>query len=108
MSSAPWFKPAMSSPCCGARLHKSGIQNEQQRYRCTGCGSKQTQHTAGMDYRGSHAVYTSLGRTYLGTIQDTFWDNDGLLRASIIHFNGEAWPFQPPLSLLEILEREES
>ena len=40
MSSAAWFKAAMSSPCCGARLHKSGIQNEQQRYRCTGCGAK--------------------------------------------------------------------
>ena len=43
MSSAPWFKAAMSSPCCGARLHKSGIQNEQQRYRCTCCGAKHTE-----------------------------------------------------------------
>ena len=57
------------------------------------------------DYKGAHAVFTSLDRTYLGTIQNTFHDNDGLERATLIHFNGEPWPFHPPLSLIEILER---
>ena len=40
MSTAPWFKPAMPSPCCGVRLHKSGIQHGEQRYRCAGCGAR--------------------------------------------------------------------
>ena len=57
------------------------------------------------DITGAHAVYTSLGRTYLGTVKDVFWDQDGLRRARINHFNGEPWPFSPPVSLLEILER---
>ena len=54
---------------------------------------------------GSHATYTTMGRTYLGTIKDIIWDHECLKRVVCQHFNGDMWDIQPPFSLIEVLER---
>lgn len=58
------------------------------------------------DIRGEHVVLVRDGRTWLGTIESTYRDEDETLRARMRHFNGETWPMDVPVGCLNWLKRE--
>jgi len=59
------------------------------------------------DYRGAHVTLTWNGRMLLGEIVGIFREEyPSSVKASVRHFNGEAWPMVPALSALEILDRQ--
>jgi hypothetical protein len=55
----------------------------------------------------SHVVYLGLlyHRELLGEVVDTFYSDDGRLRVRVRHFNGEPWPIEPPIYLVDVLVR---
>ena len=58
------------------------------------------------DYRGAHVSLEYKGRIYLGEIKDIQRDDQrGIYEATVQHFNGEPWPFNPALGVLDILDR---
>jgi hypothetical protein len=59
------------------------------------------------DYRGAHVqMRTPLGRVLLGEIVDVYRDDvRGMVHAKVRHFCGDAWPLEPALSALLILDR---
>ena len=59
------------------------------------------------DYRGAHVrLRLPIGRVLLGEVTDLYRDETrGVVLAKVRHFNGEAWPCEPALSALSILDR---
>ena len=59
------------------------------------------------DPRGAHVVLVIDGRALLGTVTGAAYDPAiGSFRFSVRHFNGEPWPLEPPVSAVDVLERE--
>ncbi len=58
------------------------------------------------DYRGAHVVLKYRGQDLLGTLLDMYRDEtSGCVLCKVKHFCGDAWPIDPALYALEILER---
>lgn len=58
------------------------------------------------DYRGAHCVLELNGRELLGEIVTMYRDETrGCVHARVRHMNGEAWPVEPVMSQLWILDR---
>ena len=58
------------------------------------------------DYRHAHVTLKVGGRTLLGEIMNVYRDGfTGYHHARVRHMDGSAWPFEPALSALNILER---
>lgn len=59
------------------------------------------------DYRGAHVLLRlPIGRVLLGTIVDVYRDDvRGIVHAKVRHFCGDAWPLEPALSALLLLDR---
>lgn len=53
------------------------------------------------NYTFSHVVWHGE----LGTIREVYSDEWGMSRCRVQYFNGQWWPHDPALSVLEILER---
>lgn len=67
--------------------------------------AKFTKYGPKYDYTGAHVVYQYGPRQLLGTIREVYRDEFCFTRCKVQHFNGEWWPWNPALSVLEILER---
>lgn len=52
-------------------------------------------------YIGAHVKHTGSGK--LGTVKDLITDETCMTRAIVHSFNGEAWDWQPPITLLEVI-----
>lgn len=59
------------------------------------------------DYRGAHVTLSLGGRTLLGEVVEVRYRDVSPCGffATVRHFNGEPWPTEPSLAVLEILER---
>ena len=58
------------------------------------------------DYTGVHVALKQGDRTLLGTIRRVYRrEVPASIMAEVQFFCGDAWPFDPALSALEILER---
>ena len=57
--------------------------------------------------RGAQVMFTRepFGKL-LGDVCGQYRDEDGTVRLTVKHFNGEPWPLDPPAALVWILERE--
>ena len=59
------------------------------------------------DPRGAQVTMRYQGRTWLGDVRGAWYDEvTGTIRLDVYHFNGEPWPFKPPASSVDVLERE--
>lgn len=68
---------------------------------------KHTKHGIRPDPIRAFVVYLGLlaDRELLGQIVDTF-QRDGVTCAKVRHFNGEPWPIDVPLYLLDVIPRD--
>lgn len=55
---------------------------------------------------GAHIAFDDdEGRTLLGEVTGQFRDNAGAWRLRVKHFDGSAWPVDPLVSEVDVLER---